>query len=114
MTQRCRRLAWIRLCWRCPILEKSSIFYRRFFGQEVSRTKNPRRIWFAAARTKLGLEEAGEGKTPHVEHFSVRVAGFNRGAVANKLKKYGVKIAEPSDEKLLRFRDSDGILVELS
>jgi catechol 2,3-dioxygenase-like lactoylglutathione lyase family enzyme len=94
-------------------LEKSAAYHRRFFGPEVSRTKNPARVWFAAARTRLGLEAAGVGKPPRVDHFSVRVAGFDRGAVAGKLQKLGVEIVPSTDEKLLRFRDSDGIIVEL-
>src|ERR1700745_1366347 len=37
-------------------LEKSAVYYRKFFGMEVSRTKKPERIWFAVAKTRLGLE----------------------------------------------------------
>jgi catechol 2,3-dioxygenase-like lactoylglutathione lyase family enzyme len=95
-------------------LEKSAVFYRRLFGTEVSRSKNPGRVWFAAARTRLGLEAAGAGATPRVDHSSVRVAGFDRGVVAEKLKKLGVAIAASTDKKLLRFRDNDGVVVELT
>src|SRR5438876_3002036 len=30
-------------------LERSAVFYRKFFGMETSRTKNPSRIWFRVA-----------------------------------------------------------------
>ena len=94
-------------------VEKSAAYYRRLFGQEVSRTKKPDRAWFAAARTRLGIEAAAPGQSPRVDHFSVRIAGFDRRVVTEKLKKLGVEVVASNDENLLRFRDSDGIPVEL-
>jgi catechol 2,3-dioxygenase-like lactoylglutathione lyase family enzyme len=99
-------------------LEKSAAYYRKFFGMEVSRTKKPERIWFAAAKTRLGLEgAAGLGsvgrKTPAVDHVCLRVAGFDRRAVTEKLKKLNVEIAPSNDEDLLRFRDLNGLVMEL-
>jgi hypothetical protein len=38
---------------------------------------------------------------------------MDRGAVVEKLKKLGVKAVASTDEKLLRFHDNDGIVVEL-
>jgi catechol 2,3-dioxygenase-like lactoylglutathione lyase family enzyme len=94
-------------------VEKSAGYYRKFFGKETSRTKNPDRVWFTAAKTKLGLELAAAGQAPRVDHFSVRIAGFDRRAVTEKLKKAGVEMVASNDENLLRFHDSDGMLVEL-
>jgi catechol 2,3-dioxygenase-like lactoylglutathione lyase family enzyme len=97
-------------------LEKSAAWYRKFFGMEVSRTKKPERIWFGAAKTRLGLEGAA-GKTPAVDHVCLRVAGFDRRAVTEKLRKLGVEIApsnDASDDRdLLRFRDLNGLVMEL-
>jgi catechol 2,3-dioxygenase-like lactoylglutathione lyase family enzyme len=93
-------------------LEKSAAWYRKFFGMEVSRTKKPERIWFAAAKTRLGLEGAA-GKTPAVDHVCLRVAGFDRRAVTEKLRKLGVEMAPSNDEDLLRFRDLNGLVMEL-
>src|SRR6187399_2222031 len=42
-----------------PDLEKSAVYYRKFFGMETSRDRTPERIWFTAARTRLGLEKMG-------------------------------------------------------
>jgi catechol 2,3-dioxygenase-like lactoylglutathione lyase family enzyme len=94
-------------------LERSAAFYRKFFGAEVSRTKNPARVWFGASRTKLGLEAAAAGRKPAVDHICVRVAGFDRKAATEKLKKLGAEIALSNDEQLLRFRDLNGIMIEL-
>jgi catechol 2,3-dioxygenase-like lactoylglutathione lyase family enzyme len=94
-------------------LEKSAAHYRKIFGIEVSRTKKPERIWFAAAKTRLGLETVAAGKMPSIDHICIKVAGFDRKAVTDKLQKLGAKISPSNDENLLRFRDLNGLLMEL-
>jgi catechol 2,3-dioxygenase-like lactoylglutathione lyase family enzyme len=94
-------------------LEKSAAHYRKIFGMEVSRTKKPERIWFGVAKTRLGLENVAAGKTPSIEHISIKVAGFDKNAITEKLKKLGVEIAPSNDEGGLRFKDLNGLLMEL-
>ena len=95
-----------------PDPEASAVFYRKFFGKESSRERSPERIWFTAARTRLGLEKVAAGQTPHINRFGIRVAGFDRQAVARKLAGIGVTVSSSGDN-LLRFRDADGITVDL-
>jgi len=95
-------------------LEKSAAFYRTFFGNERPRTKEkPQRIWFQIGSTRLGLEAAAAGSKPAVDHFCINVAGFDHRAVEASLKQLGVETAPSNDEKLLRFKDLHGIVVEL-
>lgn len=94
-------------------LDKSAAHYRKVFGMEVARSKKPDRIWFAAAKTRLGLETAAAGKMPCVDHVCIKVAGFDRRAITDKLKKLGAEIAPNNDEDLLRFKDPNGLLMEL-
>ena len=94
-------------------LEKSAAHYRKIFGMEVSRTKKPDRIWFAAAKTRLGLETVGAGKMPSVDHVCIKVAGFDRKVVGDKLQKLGAEVAPSNDENLLRFKDPNGLVMEL-
>jgi len=94
-------------------LEKSAAHYRKIFGMEVSRTKKPERIWFGVAKTRLGLETVAAGKMPSIEHIAIKVAGFDKRAVTEKLKKLGVEIAPSNDEDLLRFKDLNGLTMEL-
>lgn len=94
-------------------VEKSAVYYRKFFGMEVSKTKKPERVWFAAGRTRLGLEMAAPGRMPGVDHVCFRVAGFDRRAVTEKLKKLGAAIAPSNDENLVRFTDPNGLIMEL-
>jgi catechol 2,3-dioxygenase-like lactoylglutathione lyase family enzyme len=94
-------------------LEKSAAHYRKIFGMEVSRSKKPDRIWFGAARTRLGLETVDAGKMPSVDHVCIKVAGFDRRTVVDKLKTLGAAIAPSNDENLLRFKDPNGLVMEL-
>jgi catechol 2,3-dioxygenase-like lactoylglutathione lyase family enzyme len=94
-------------------LEKSAAYYRKFFGTEIARTKKPDRIWFGVAKTRLGLEEVAAGRKPRIDHICVRVAGFDRRVATERLKKLAAEIVPSNDEDLLRFKDLDGIVVEL-
>jgi len=94
-------------------LERSTLFYRKFFGQEASRTKTPARVWFKVANTRLGLEAAPAGQSPRIDHFCFNVAGFDRRQATGKLRELGAEPAPSNDEQLLRFRDPNGIVVEL-
>jgi catechol 2,3-dioxygenase-like lactoylglutathione lyase family enzyme len=96
-----------------PDLEKSAVYYRKFFGMETSRDRTPERIWFTAARTRLGLEKMGDGQMPHIDRFGIRVAAFDRQAVTRKLGAIGVTLLPSTGGNVLRFRDADGIAVEL-
>ena len=60
-------------------VDTSVAYYRKLFGAEESRDRNPRRVWFKLADTKLGLEAAAAGQKPGFSHFAVKVAGFHRG-----------------------------------
>ena len=93
-------------------LDKSAEHYKKVFGSEMSRTKKPERIWFGAARTKLGLELVAAGEKPSIHHICVRVAGFEKKLAMEKLKRADVE-SMVSDEGLVRFRDPNGIVMEL-
>jgi catechol 2,3-dioxygenase-like lactoylglutathione lyase family enzyme len=96
-----------------PDLEKSAGFYRKFFGKETSRERTPERIWFTAARTRLGLEKMAEGEKPRVDRFGIRVAAFDRQIITRKLGAIGVMVLPSTGGNVLRFRDADGFAVEL-
>ena len=96
-------------------LAKGVQFYRILYGKEASRDKAPERVWFQIGDTRLGLEQAATGQKPHIAHFGVKVAPFDRRAVTEGLTKLGAKIVPAPDEVgVLRFTDLDGISVELN
>ena len=96
-----------------PDLEKSAGFYRMFFGKETARDRTPERIWFTAARTRLGLEKVAAGEKPHINRFGIRVAAFDRQAVTRKLGAIGITVLPSTGGNVVSFRDADGIAVEL-
>ena len=95
-------------------LEKGARFYRILNGKEATHEKSPERIWFQIGDTRLGLEQARPGQKPHIDHFGVKVAAFDRGAVTAGLTRLGAQIIPSPDETdVVRFRDLDGISLEL-
>jgi glyoxylase I family protein len=93
-------------------LDRSVEHYKKVFGSEVSRTKKPERVWFGVAETKLGLEPVASDEKPSVHHICVRVAGFDKKSATEKLKRAGIE-SFVGDEGLLRFRDPNGMTMEL-
>ncbi len=94
-------------------VEKSAAHYRKLFGQEVSREKNPLRVWFKLAGTKLGLETVPSGQKPSFSHYCVKVAGFDRTSATANLTKLGVKTETGAEKGTLRFRDLYNFSVEV-
>jgi catechol 2,3-dioxygenase-like lactoylglutathione lyase family enzyme len=104
-------------------LEKSAKYYRLLFGKEWSRNTNPDRLWFQVGGTRLGLQTVKPGESPRVDHFCVSVAGYDPATVTTGLKELGAEIIPATDEaqdrtrfrdlELLRFKDQNGIVVEL-
>jgi catechol 2,3-dioxygenase-like lactoylglutathione lyase family enzyme len=95
-------------------LEKGAQFYRILYGKEAMREKSPERIWFQIGDTRLGLEKVPSGQKPRIEHFAVKVAAFERDTVVAGLRKLGADVTpSPGETGVVRFRDVDGISVEL-
>jgi glyoxylase I family protein len=94
-------------------VDRSVAYYRKLFGAEESRDRNPRRVWFKLADTKLGLEAAPAGQKPGFSHFAVKLAGFHRSLVTARLEKVGVGVEPGSEKGSLRFRDLHDLPVEV-
>ncbi|HEY6340334.1 MAG TPA: hypothetical protein VIY49_02485 [Bryobacteraceae bacterium] len=90
-------------------LERSVRHYRTFFGRETSRATTPARVWFTVAKTRLGLEQVAQGEAPSVHHICIRTARV----FPERLKALGVETLTENDEQLPRFRDPNGLLMEL-
>jgi catechol 2,3-dioxygenase-like lactoylglutathione lyase family enzyme len=93
-------------------LDKSAAHYRKLFGAE-SRERNPERVWFKLADTRLGLEPAPAGQKPSFSHFCVKVAGFDRAVATARLQKLGIKVEAGSEKGALAFRDLHNLAVEV-
>ena len=93
-------------------LDQSAAHYRKLFGAEQARDRNPPRVWFKLADTRLGLEAAPTAQKPGFSHFCVKVAGFDRAVTTERLQKLGVKVEAGSERGTLRFRDLYNLPVE--
>lgn len=94
-------------------VDRATDHYRKFFAGEVTRTRNPDRVWIQIAGTRLGLEKAGPGQAPRVGSFGVTVERLDMRAVGEAIVKLGATLEPSGDNTVLRFRDPDGIVLEL-
>jgi catechol 2,3-dioxygenase-like lactoylglutathione lyase family enzyme len=94
-------------------VEKSAAHYRKLFGPEASTERNPQRVWFKLADTRIGLEAAPTGQKPSFSHYCIRVAGFDRSEATARLQKLGIKVEAGSEKGTLRFRDLHNLPVEI-
>lgn len=95
-------------------LQRGVRFYEILYGKPAIHDKSPERVWFQIGDTRLGLQEAQPGQEPHIEHFGIKVAAFDRRVVTDALDKLGAPVVPAPDEPgVLRFRDPHGISVEL-
>lgn len=97
-------------------MKKALQFYRTLYGKEAGHDRKTGRTWFSIGDTRLILQETEYkfGDKPRIEHFCIKVAAFDRAAVSDGLKKLGSEILPSTDEPdVLRFRDLDGITVEV-
>jgi catechol 2,3-dioxygenase-like lactoylglutathione lyase family enzyme len=94
-------------------VDKSAAHYRKLFGAEASRERNPERVWFKLAATRLGIEAAKAGEKSSFSLFCVKVAGFDRARAAARLQNLGVTAEAGREKGALRFRDLHNLAVEV-
>lgn len=98
-------------------IEKSLPYYHLVYGSTIKSTRqtNPDRLWLQLeANTRIGLQKAPAGQKPRIDHYCIKVAPFDREAVAAGLRQIGLKVLPSPDEpEVLRFVDNYGITVEL-
>jgi catechol 2,3-dioxygenase-like lactoylglutathione lyase family enzyme len=94
-------------------VEKSAAHYRKLLGPEASTERNPQRVWFKLADTKIGLQAVAAGQKPSFSHFCVKVSGFDRAKATAALQKLGVKVEPGAETGTLRFLDLHNLAVEV-
>ena len=95
-------------------LEKSLPYYRALYGTAAERPKDSNgRVWFDFPQsTRIALEQTTG--TPAISHYAIKVAPFDRAALARRLAELGsAVIPSPDEPDVLRFKDNYGITVEL-
>jgi catechol 2,3-dioxygenase-like lactoylglutathione lyase family enzyme len=95
-------------------VERSLPYYRLVYGPGVEGRRAGARTWLNLEKaTRIGLEKAADG-VPRIGHYAIKVAPFDRPAVAARLRELGSSVLPSPDEpEVLRFADNNGIVVEL-
>lgn len=92
-------------------LRRSADFYSNFFNPVPADAAD--QLAFAAADTRIVLRATTAGESAGVGRFTMRVAAFDAAAVVAELVALGATIDVSAPPGLLRFRDPDGLGVEL-
>ena len=95
--------------------DKALPYYRALYGSAAETLRDANgRIWYRLERgTRLGLQPATDGKTT-ISHFTIKVAPFDRQALAARLRELHAEVLPSPDEPdVVRFLDNNGITVEV-
>jgi len=90
--------------------DKSAAFYQKFLGVP-SRSNN--RSWFQVGASRIGLQKTPTGQRPGVFYFSLTALAFNADQVTRRLQQAGAKVEMPEVAGTVRFRDLDGLLIQV-
>jgi catechol 2,3-dioxygenase-like lactoylglutathione lyase family enzyme len=93
-------------------LEDATAYYRRLIGP-VIREQKAKQIWFKLGPSRIGLSQAASGETPHIERYCVAAMPFDSATATKKLTDAGAKTENAERKGSVKFRDLDGILVEV-
>ncbi len=93
-------------------LQRSAEFYQRIFGLTPVSEDKPNRILRlgAGGRTIVSLRQ--QDPRGLIDHFAVRVEGFNRDAVTQVLKQHGLT-PDQNVEFGFHIKDPDGAVVQI-
>jgi catechol 2,3-dioxygenase-like lactoylglutathione lyase family enzyme len=92
-------------------LRRSSGFYSHFF--KTARAPAKGQAAFQAAGTHILLRPVTAGESLGVERFTMRVAKFDRASVVKGLAALGAMPDKEGNAGVVRFRDPNGLGVEL-
>lgn len=97
-------------------LAKASEYYRILYGEEGFEEGDGRNVFSFENGSRLILAPADYvyGQSLGIEHFCIAVAPFERERAQAVLLELGAEVLEAGEEpEVLRFRDKDGISVEI-
>jgi glyoxylase I family protein len=93
-------------------LERSAKFYEDVFGMKIKRIIPNETYYLSVGNSFFAVESLKD--SVKIDHFCLGLKNFNTEKLLAKLKSKGVKIEGEPGENSIRFRDPDGIIVQLS
>jgi catechol 2,3-dioxygenase-like lactoylglutathione lyase family enzyme len=96
-------------------VDKSVEFYSRLFGQKSQPVNRGAKLELGAGGMYLSLMPAG-AKSIGIDHYCLRVDGYEAAAAEKKMAQEGVKIVDPGKgaNPLTMITDADGIRVQIA
>lgn len=96
-------------------LTHSSLFYSTLFSLAVARTTQDTHYLRlpSSPSSFFGLQQTQEKEQPYIDHFCLSIPNFNATVLEKQLAGWGLQLAGPRNDETVRFRDFDGILVQL-
>jgi catechol 2,3-dioxygenase-like lactoylglutathione lyase family enzyme len=92
-------------------VKRSAEFFSHFFP--TARVPEKGHLAFKAADTQIVIRPVAAGEKPGVERYAMRVAKFDRAKVVKGLAALGASPEEKGRAGVVRFRDPNGLGVEL-
>ena len=92
-------------------VKRSAEFYSHFF--KTTRAPEKGQVAFAAADTRIVLRPVAADEKVGVERYAMRVAAFDRAKVLKGLTALGATPEAKGPSGVVRFRDPNGLAVEL-
>ena len=92
-------------------VKRSAEFFSHFFP--AARAPEKGHVAFKAADTQIVIRPVAAGEKPGVERYAMRVAKFDRSKVLKGLAALGASPEEKGRGDVVRFRDPNGLGVEL-
>jgi catechol 2,3-dioxygenase-like lactoylglutathione lyase family enzyme len=98
---------------RVPNLQKTSKFYREFFGMRLAQQSETIHI-LTVGDSFFGIEQKPE--LPALDHFDFGLEGWDAAAMRAKVKAAGLSLTAGArgDEESFKFNDPDGFVVQVN
>lgn len=98
-------------------MDRSLAYYRTLYGTglESRDPDNADRIWLQLRNdTRIGLETVAPAEPPRISRFGIKVAAYDHGRAAERLRQIGSEVLlESAADGLIRFQDNYGITLEV-
>lgn len=96
---------------RVPDIQRTSRFYREFFGMPLMQHSEKTHI-LGVGKSFFGIEQKEGGSA--LDHYDFGIAGFNAEEATARLKARNLKLEPGGTKESFKFRDPDGFLVQLN
>ncbi len=93
-------------------IDKSMLFYRRLFGNEVLKDARTPRRFLRLGPCYMAIAPAGAGESKRIDHFSIAIEDLNTASMKSALENAGMKVRESNVG--LFIQDPDGTSIQFS